>query len=134
MHKQYPTADEYNHVAKRIVEKYSFMDQGSSSGHVCLFQKHDKVLLLFMQGYLAKALEDRMKYKRNYKGRPKPKEDEAAQKPARKQPALYRPKAAVPVQQPMGDEDDNAAVQRHIRVMQAEFKKIHPNKQVTFYL
>ena len=84
-----------------------------------------------MQGYLAKALEDRMKYKRNYKGRPKPKDDEA-QKP-RKKPALHHPKAAVPVE-PMGAEDDNAAVLRHIRVMQAEYKKIHPNKQVTFYL
>ena len=37
MHKLYPTQEEYEHVAKRIVERYGFMHQGSGTGHVWLF-------------------------------------------------------------------------------------------------
>ena len=126
MHKLYPTAEEYDHVARRIVDKYSFMNQGSESGHVCLSQTNDKVLLS-IQGYLVTALEGRLKYKRNYKGRPKPKQENEEGKTSKK-PALHYPKAAVAVH--TGPEDDNAAVLRHIKVMQAEYKKIHPNQQV----
>ena len=86
-----------------------------------------------MQGYLAIALEDRMKYKRNYKGRPKPKCSDGKAGESSKKTTMHHPKAAVTVE-PMGTKDDNAAVQRNIKVMQAEYKKIHPNKQVTFYL
>ena len=61
------------------------------------------------------------------KGRPKLKQENEEGKTSKKPAALHYPKAAVAVH--TGAEDDNAAVLRHLKVMQAEYKKFTPTNR-----
>ena len=98
------------------------------------------ILLLIMQQYVVPALKDRMKYNRNYDGskRSASKVEEVTKQddqPPPKKAKVFKPKdcpkpPAVPIL-PLGE--DQASFMQHLKFLQSEERKVHPNQQVVTF-
>ena len=73
------------------------------------------------------ALKDRLKYLRNYNGKNPNKE--GVQDRGNKPTTAIKHHPKIP-SIPLHSVEDQAAVTRHLKFLQAEEKKLHPNKQV----
>lgn len=116
-HKSYPTKDEYTHVAQQIIKNHPFMNSGRGSGHE----------------YLVPALQDKLKYLRNYRGANEEKEKPKLEVDSSRQ-STERPRKRIAPKPPTLvsslPREDDAAVERHLKFLQKEEKKLHPNRHV----
>ena len=84
-------------------------------------------LLLYIQGYLIVALRMRMAYLRKPEDKKRGNPDKEKRTPAPPQKAV-KPSTGVVPMLPTGEDD--ASQQRHLKLLQAEMKKVNPNKHI----
>ena len=91
-----------------------------------------------MQQYLVPALQDRMKYYRNYdssKRSTRKAEEVTEEQPPLKKTKVFKhrdcPKPPAMPELPLGE--DQASFTRHVKFLQSEARKVHPNQQVVTF-
>ena len=88
--------------------------------------------LLYLQGYISEALKERMKCLRGTSGRKRDlqgAEASADGTPKKKKSQHQYPDSPVPPPVPHGE--DRASHDRHVRMLAAEYRKLHPNPKIT---
>ena len=127
-------------ITKSALRCLLFMLNGTLASYINEYNNHNmhtntNISVCIMQQYLVPAMKDRMKYLRNYDGSRKSvkaEEETTELGPPPKKAKVFKKeqwlKAPAVPSLPLGE--DGASHARNVKFLQAEEKKVNPNKQV----